>query len=151
VALFGDPRLPEIFWSKVRQNEMTGCWEWIGPLYSNGYGQFHYEGRHTANRIAYEHLVGPVPDPLVTDHLCRNRACVNPAHLEPVTQSVNILRGDLPAVNVARSNVDTCRKGRHPWTAENIKVNVTSGRPQCRPCLDASFARANERRKAKRA
>lgn len=138
------------FWSRVSERA-SGCLEWTGPVYRNGYGQAHLNGRHTAHRIAYEAAHGRVDDSLVIDHLCRNRLCVNVDHLEPVTQSENILRGALPALNVARSNVATCRKGRHPWTEENIHRNASTGKPQCRPCLDASYARANERKKAKRA
>lgn len=140
----------EKFWGRVAKHP-DGCWEWAGPAYPNGYGQAHLNGRHTAHRIAYEMTHGRVDDSLVIDHLCRNRLCVNPDHLEPVTQSENILRGDLPATNAGRSNSTTCRKGRHPWTEANIFHNATTGKPQCRPCLDASYKRAAERRKEKRA
>ena len=146
---FGDPRLPDRFWSKVRIAD-SGCWEWTASRFHTGYGQYKGALSAAAHREAYLTLVGPVPEPLVMDHLCRVRHCVNPAHLEPVTQQVNILRGDLPAVNVSRSNTETCRNGLHPWTEENIKINVTSGRKQCEPCLAESYRRAAERRRAKR-
>ncbi len=72
----------------------TGCWLWIGSAYSNGYGQMGFKGRsHLAHRLSYQAHIGPIPDGLTIDHLCRVRCCINPAHLEAVTQSVNVSRG----------------------------------------------------------
>jgi len=70
------------------------CWTWTGPTTAGGYGLFRTEQGwvQVAHRAAFEHYVGPVPKGLHLDHLCRNRACVNPAHLEPVTASVNMRR-----------------------------------------------------------
>jgi len=74
--------------------EPQGCWLWTGKL-QDGYGITRYTGKaRNAHRTVYELLIGKVGDGLVLDHLCRSRACCNPAHLEPVTQSVNTLRGD---------------------------------------------------------
>lgn len=95
-----------------------GCWEWTGAINDDGYGKFRL-GRKVvfAHRFAYERFVAPIPPELVSDHLCRNHARVNPAHLEPVTPQVNALRGiGLAAQNAAKTH---CPHG-HPYTPENI-------------------------------
>lgn len=83
------------FWSKVDDHNEEVCWPWQGGSVRDGYGQFHLHARRKvqAHRYAYEQLIGPIPEGLTLDHLCRNRLCVNPKHLEPVTHAVNILRG----------------------------------------------------------
>lgn len=85
----------ERFWARV---DCSGsCWLWIGPFYRNGYGIFRLnDPRRTvlAHRLAYELAVGPIPEEMVIDHLCRNKACVRPAHLDPVPQGVNVRRGE---------------------------------------------------------
>src|ERR1044072_9284041 len=87
------------FWSQVRFIPDC-CWEWTAGMNQYGYGRFTLTGpRETsqkvqAHRYSYEQLVGPIPEGLVLDHLCRNRACVNPDLLEPVTLKENILRGN---------------------------------------------------------
>jgi hypothetical protein len=79
------------FWEKVEKG--SGCWLWRGRLSGGGYGQFKVAGREAmAHRYAYELLVGAIPDGREIDHLCRVRACVNPAHLEAVTHSTNVSR-----------------------------------------------------------
>lgn len=70
-----------------------GCWFWLGATNSDGYGRIRIEGKTKfAHRIYYEHHIGPIPDGLELDHLCRNRSCVRPEHLEPVTHKENIRR-----------------------------------------------------------
>jgi hypothetical protein len=89
--------LRERFWPKVLVRTPEECWPWLGALYSNGYGHISAGGHSgpglLAHRVAYELVLGPVPDGLDLDHLCRCRRCVNPVHLEPVTRSVNLKRG----------------------------------------------------------
>lgn len=71
----------------------TGCWIWTGAINHNGYAHVRIGGAiQRAHRVSYEHFVGPIPEGLVLDHRCRNRHCVSPHHLEPVTQKVNVNR-----------------------------------------------------------
>lgn len=88
-------RLPVRFLAKMSVDEASGCWVWTAARTSKGYGQFRIGPRPVrAHRYAYTLLVGPIPDGLQLDHLCRNRLCVNPGHLEPVTNWENTLRGE---------------------------------------------------------
>lgn len=92
---------PSRFWAKVRAAE-SGCWEWVGAT-SDGYGHFQWQGRNVrAHRYLWERVRGPIPTGLVIDHLCRNRRCVNPNHLEVVTFRENILRGVGAGAQAAR-------------------------------------------------
>lgn len=83
------------FWRKVDVGHPLGCWVWTAAVGSHGYGVFNPEPGTTAlaHRHAYTLLVGPIPDGLDLDHLCRNRVCVNPDHVEPVTRRENVQRG----------------------------------------------------------
>jgi len=83
---------PEVrFWRNVTRT--SGCWIWHGYKHSQGYGRLRVGGRKVlAHRFAYELLIGPIPEGTTLDHLCENPACVNPAHLEPVTQGENMRR-----------------------------------------------------------
>ena len=126
------------FWSKVDTSDE--CWLWMGTT-SKGYGRHHDSGTwHPAHRIAYELLVGPVPEGLTLDHLCRVRNCVNPAHLEPVTTRENVMRGVSVAAQNARKT--HCKHG-HPFEGENV-LYLNGGRfRHCRPC---HARRSRERR-----
>lgn len=71
-------------------DEVTGCWQWTGTLMWTGYGQIGRQGRNVAaHRAMWEHVRGPIPEGMQLDHLCHNRRCVNPAHLEPVSAAEN--------------------------------------------------------------
>lgn len=109
--------LPDRFWAKVDKAAPNGCWVWTASRLAAGYGRFALGGRwYLAHRLAYMTLAGPIPDGLVIDHLCRNKPCVNPAHLEPVTVRVNNLRGEVGAHNAAKTH---CKYG-HPFTPDNV-------------------------------
>lgn len=107
----------------------TGCWEWQGAT-DNGYGRTRWQGKKSyAHRVVYEHFRGIVPAGLHIDHLCRNRRCANPWHLEPVSRKENILRGDGPtALNARRTH---CKNG-HPLTGQHLFV-TSEGRRRCHP------------------
>lgn len=111
------PRLAqeERFWAKVQKTE--SCWLWAASLHGGGYGQFFWDGRkQLAHRLAYELLVGPIPEDLTIDHLCRVRRCVNPSHMEPVTRAENVLRG--VGIAAQRARQTSCTH-EHPFTPEN--------------------------------
>lgn len=122
------------FWTKV---DATGdCWEWTASTSGGGYGWFMCEhGSVPAHRWSWEHLVGPIPDSLQLDHLCRNRGCVNPDHLEPVSQAENIARGVAGAHQLAKTH---CPQ-RHPYSGDNLIL--TGGRRRCRVCTRAAKQR----------
>ena len=114
----------------------NGCWLWVAKQNGHGYGSLRVgsiAGRGNnavAHRIAYELLVGPIPEGLTLDHLCRVRNCVNPEHLEAVTHRVNILRGSgASARNAAKTH---CKHG-HPLVPENIYRNP-NGYRVCAKC-----------------
>jgi hypothetical protein len=113
------------------------CWVWRwGTL--NGYGYHHHTRVH---RAAYERWVGPIPDGLDLDHLCRNRLCANPAHLEPVTRDENLRRGEW------NGNATVCVNG-HPLTPENTWQRKGRKGRVCRTCSNARLAQRRQRRLA---
>ena len=116
------------FWEKVIKTET--CWLWVATTATAGYGTFRVQRRSIrAHRWAYEQLVGPIPKGLVTDHLCRVRRCVNPAHIELVTIGENVLRGNAPSARQARQT--HCKRG-HELSVSNIYMY--DGARICRAC-----------------
>ncbi len=123
--------------------DLGPCWLWTGSIDADGYGC--YLRDHSAHRFAWEIANGPVPDGLVIDHLCRVRHCVNPAHMEPVTNAENILRGECPpAVNARKTH---CPRG-HEFTTENTYV-YPDGRRECRECRRAYIREYMRARRAR--
>jgi hypothetical protein len=133
---FGDERLPPRFWDRVVPEPNSGCWFWLGYTSARGYGKF---GQVFSHRATYLALVGEHAPGLELDHLCQEKACCNPDHLEAVTHQVNVSRGRLGATNIARgATVTHCRKG-HEYTAENTIIGC-NGRRKCKACNYASSA-----------
>lgn len=138
------------FWSAVKKT--ASCWLWTGVrkgsmvAQGQGYGQFKFGGRaYTAHRVAYEWLVGPVPEGLVLDHLCRVQHCVNPAHLEAVDERVNILRGTGTAAACAAKT--HCLRG-HPFDAGNTGSQGTKGGRTCLACRREAYAAHKDKERA---
>ena len=116
---------------KVGVAGLFACWPWLAATDGRGYGRIGRgragTGMMPAHRVWYEHLIGPIPKGLVTDHLCRNPICVNPLHLEPVTHAENVRRG---------LQIPICKKGLHSMS--NAYRDSKTGRHRCRECHKAN-------------
>lgn len=143
------------FWPKVNKSgplsptrpDLGECWVWMGAKFENGYGAFRFfrGGTGRAHRYAYMLLVGDIPGDLVVDHLCKRVDCVNPRHMEVVTDVENVMRGDSPHAENARK--DTCPSG-HEF--DRLKGD---GRRQCTKCsrqYQADYYQRNKQRIARR-
>lgn len=124
-----------------------GCWIWTGYLNERGYGRVSYGGRYPyVHRLVWTLLADAIPVDRELDHLCKVKACANPAHLEPVTHQVNFERslGELRAAAKLRVK-SHCKRG-HPLSGDNLYVVPKTGERCCRECRRAE-ARERYRRK----
>lgn len=121
------------FWTQIKVDK-SGCWIWTGGK-SGTYGMFHDAQRlprrtHMVHRISYMNLIGPIPEEMTIDHLCRVRLCINPLHLEVVTRGENVLRGVGTSAQNARKT--HCDNG-HAFDEENTHIRK-EGHRECRAC-----------------
>lgn len=142
---------PEQFRLKYEVCPDTGCWLWKGFLNRGGYGLCAVYGRvpyrTTAHRISWEVHRGAIPEGYVVDHLCRVRHCVNPDHLEPVTQKVNIHRGDTGLHERRKTH---CPHG-HEYTEENTYIKTLATGTTSRECRTCNRIKSREYARRKRA
>ena len=135
----------ERFFDRAVTSE-AGCWGWRGYVTNEGYTLIAYpeEGLSiVGHRLSYELHKGPIPDGLTVDHLCRNRTCTNPDHLEAVPFAVNVLRGVGPtAINAAKTH---CKHG-HPFDEENTYTRPKSGNRDCRKCIADRIRKSKQRK-----
>jgi len=131
--------------SKVQIDE-RGCWVWTGTKTAGGYGQMRVGGKRKdyTHRVSYRLHKGPIPEGLAIDHLCKNRACANPEHLEAVHPKVNAMRGDAPGIVAYRTN--RCFQG-HEFTPENTVIMSGKWR-RCRTCVNAWQRERRAKKKA---
>jgi len=122
--------LPPKVEQRIERQPGDGCWNWVGHIALSGYGLFWVAGRDIqvlAHRLVYQLLVGEIPFGLCLDHLCRNKRCVNPKHLEPVTLVENFRRGRILKTH--------CKHG-HPLSGDNLLTISTRPGRHCKTCYD---------------
>lgn len=140
----GPVALPAHIREHIAVDPVSGCWRWTGRHDRYGYGRL---GREGAHRVVYRALIGPIPAGKVVDHLCRVPCCVNPAHLEPVTHRVNVLRGvSFAAVNYAKVKCDN----GHPYDLVGTYYRP-NGHRDCRVCIRARVKRYKRRQRSRTA
>lgn len=139
------------FASKIAwPSQISACWPWAAALDRDGYGTFHVGNKKKlAHRVSYELFLGAVPELAEIDHLCRNRSCVNPLHLQAVSRVVNIMRSQAPpALNARKTH---CASG-HEFTYANTYRWIRQGRVErsCRACNAAAASRLKARKESSR-
>lgn len=129
------PPLPRLVRSSLVRRAYGRCWVFLGYKNPHGYGMVGCKGRvWLTHRLAYTELVGPIPVGLELDHLCRNRACYNPAHLEPVSHLENVRRGVSGETSRRRQQAKThCPRG-HPYSHPNLYLSADGKHRMCRAC-----------------
>ena len=131
-----------------RIRKTSYCWIWIGNIGGRGYGTIHIRPKvYLAHRVVYQLYYGPIVGDLTLDHLCRNRRCVNPDHLEPVTRGENVLRGN--GVSAQNARKTHCLNG-HPLFGENLRVRLGAHGPE-RKCRTCARIRTREQKRRVRA
>lgn len=130
----------EKFWKRVAIKGTGECWNWLGYKNHKGYGYFRNNGKsYFSHRVAYELLIGKIPRGLFIDHLCRNRACQNPRHMEPVSRKENTMRGmNFAAMNARKTQ---CLIG-HQFNEANTQIIITKKGAIWRACRECARVRA---------
>jgi hypothetical protein len=141
----------ELFFNKINiPADVEACWEWTAHRCKGGYGRFNSRmvGTGLAHRISYMLLVGPIPEDKELDHLCRNKGCVNPMHLEPVAHRENCRRG-MVGESARRRNLAKkhCLRG-HLLDVDNTYIDG-KGKRSCLACRRLAAKRYRERRRLK--
>lgn len=140
-----DPTVYSIDKFLAKTKKVGDCLEWQGSRYQNGYGKLGDAG-YQAHRISYTLFKGEIPKSMCIDHLCRNRICVNPEHLEVVTLVENVMRGESQHARNARKT--HCKNG-HEFTKENTYIHPQRGNRHCKECPRVSLLKnklSNERK-----
>ncbi|MFI8660704.1 HNH endonuclease signature motif containing protein [Rhodococcus qingshengii] len=148
---YGDPHKTKVYFdprerfNALAKPDENGCLIWTGEITNRGYGRIAIKRqKFMAHRWSYETFVGEIPDGYVVDHICNNPPCVNPEHLQAITQQHNVLRSetDLAAINARKTE---CLRG-HPFDTANTYISPRDGSRHCRRCA-AERERCRQARK----